>query len=327
MNKCRMSWLVALAATAVLMTACGGGGGGGGDNSIAAAAYTGVDTQTYLNTNNAEALVQGAYGGLDYQSIIPLATGDLGVTGVSAARTINPFHLSTLSKQTVAIVKQDFQVTPLALFDPATVCINYPAGTVTDTLVDSSSNTTATVKGNITFSNCDMGGVIFDGNMGISMSMNLDTSHFQLSMTMNPFTVDDGVTPYTLNGEMNASETLDNLGFLGSHLTLNVTLEEPTGQTFWLNNYKIDDTEESFGTRSTISGRYYDNDYGFVDFSTIETIYVPYNPFEPTYAGLIKFIGRDGSYANLRLGVNETDYCINVFNTTGVVALGTSCTP
>jgi hypothetical protein len=324
MNKGRKSWLVALAATAVLMTACGGGGGGGGDNSIAAAAYTGVDTQTYLAANNAEALVQGAYG-LDYQTIIPLATGNLGVTGGSAASTINSFHLSTLTKQTVAILKQDFQVKPQALLDPATACSNYPAGTASDTLVESSSNTTVTMKGNITFSNCDLGGgVIFDGNIGLSMSMNLDTLLLtQLSMTMNPITVDDGGATYTLNGEMNGSETIDNSGFLVSHLTLNITLEDSTGQSFWLNNYKIDNTEESSGTRSTISGRYYDNDYGFVDFNTIETIYVPYNPFEATYAGLITFVGREGTHANLRLGENQNDYCINVFNASGIVNLGT----
>jgi hypothetical protein len=142
-------------------------------------------------------------------------------------------------------------------------------------------------------------------------------------MTMNPITVDDGGATYTLNGEMNGSETIDNSGFLVSHLTLNITLEDSTGQSFWLNNYKIDNTEESSGTRSTISGRYYDNDYGFVDFNTIETIYVPYNPFEATYAGLITFVGREGTHANLRLGVNQNDYCINVFNASGIVNLGT----
>ena len=65
---------------------------------------------------------------------------------------------------------------------------------------------------------------------------------------------------------------------------------------------------------------------GYVDFSTLETIFIPYNPFEATYDGLIKFIGSNKSYAYLWLGVNQNDYCINVFNASGVVNLGT-CAP
>ena len=326
MKNYRKGWFVELAATAIFLTACGGGGGGS-DTDIAAANYSGIRTQAYLDENNAEALVLGAYGGMGYQNIIPLTAESLTLSDTSAAGIINPFNISTLTKKTVAMVKQNFEIKSQSLLDPAEICSNYPSGTTSDTLVESFSTTTVFMNGNITFSNCDMEGVIYDGMVTISMSLDLQTFLVnKLSMTMNPLSINDGVTSYFMYGNISGTESTDNSGFLVSHLTLNMTLEALSGKKYWLNQYKIDDTEENTGTRSTISGRYYDNDYGYVDFSTLETIFIPYNPFEATYDGLIKFTGSNNSYANLWLGVNQNDYCINVFNASGVVNLGT-CAP
>ena len=115
-------------------------------------------------------------------------------------------------------------------------------------------------------------------------------------------------------------------------VTINMTLEEPSGKTYWLNNYKIhsletfDPSATYWGTQSTVSGRYYSNDHGYVDFVTAEAVFVPFDEWAPVYDGLIKFTGSDGSHANLWLGVNRDDYCINVFNASGVVDIGT-CAP
>ncbi|PKN11910.1 MAG: hypothetical protein CVU69_09865 [Deltaproteobacteria bacterium HGW-Deltaproteobacteria-4] len=328
MMNYRKGWFVELAATVVFLTACGGGGGGGGsDTDHAASNYSGARTQAYLDANNAEALVLGAYGGMGYRNIIPLTAESLTLSDTSAAVIINPFNLSTLTQKTVEMVKQNFEIKPQSLLDPAEICSNYPSGTTSDTLVESFSATAVSMNGNITFSNCDMEGVIYDGMVTMAMSLDLQTFLVdKLSMTMNSLSINDGVTSYVMYGNISGTESIDNAGFLVSHLTLNVTLEGLSGKTYWLNQYKIDGTEENTGTRSSISGRYYDNDYGYVDFGTLETIFIPYNPFEATYDGLIKFIGSNNSYANLWLGVNQNDYCINVFNASGVVNLGT-CAP
>jgi hypothetical protein len=314
----------------LVFAACGGGGGGGGDDAIdiADAAYTGVRTTAYIDANNAEALVLGAYGGVNYESIIPLSTTKPDATDVATAVISDPFKLASVFKQTTDLVKKDVQVKTQSLLDPTVECLNYPLGTLSDNLVETVSASTDTVKGDIYYSNCDVGGVILDGKVSLSATWDLLTDAISLSMTMNPVSYNDGITKYSLIGILSGTVATNLSGFLVSHIALNVTLDDPSGKTYWLNDYAIDETEETNGLRSTVSGRYYENNYGFVDFFTdpLDTIFVPYNPSDPTYDGRIEYTGSSGSHANLWLGVNQSDYCINVFNASGVVNIGT-CAP
>lgn len=324
-------------ATAIFATACGGGGGGGGgggDDAVAPVltpadvAYTGVRTEAYIDENNAEALVLGAFSGEDIEGIVPLATASTDATDVLTAKSSAPYNLSVVFKQIVAMVQPDAQIKTLALLDPAQECFNYPSGTLSDTLVESVSGTTNTLTGDIIYNNCDIGGVILDGKVSLSASIDLLTDDLTLNMTMNPLGYNDGITNYSLTGTFSGTMTTDNFGFLVSHLDLDVTFDNLSGRTFWLNNYVIDETEETSGLRSTISGRFYEHDYGFVDFLTdpLETIFVPFNPLDSTYDGRIEYTGRLSSHATLFLGVNQDDYCIEVVNASGVVDLGT-CVP
>ena len=321
MKTLQTIWLLLLlAAILFYVPACGGGGGGGGeDKSIADEAYTGIRTQAYIDANNAEALVLGAYGAGDIGLIVPLATDEQGVEGFAS-----PFILPSFFKKTTTLVRQDFGIKTLSLLSP-TECLNYPLGTLSDTLEVSGD----TLEGEIYFENCEwIEGVIFDGTMGLKGSYDEkpDSIIFSVSMTMNPLFVNEGIEPVVIYGRIVGKEKTDEFGIMtiSDHYDFNFTAENQSGQTFWLNNYVIDDFYEFSGLRETASGRYYDYNYGYVDFTTVEDIFVPYNPTDPTYDGLLEYTGRDGTHANLWLGVNQDDYCINVFNASGwVVDIGT----
>jgi hypothetical protein len=308
---------------------CGGGGGGkSSSEDIASTAYTGDRTMAYLDAINAEALILGAYGGFDYADISPLS---LEISAPPATRIDDPYHLVTLVEQVLFMTRSGDRIAPLGLFEPWELCSNYPDGYTTDTLQETDTG----VKGDINFTNCNVGDafdiIIFDGKM--TLSLDYDGNLLKLSFTANPLYLTDSVDRYALYGKL-ASET--NEWDRTSHTTINMTLEEPSGKTYWLNNYKIDSIEtyvtadieplltvDYYGTESTISGRYYSNDHGYVDFITAEVVFVPYDELAPVYDGLIQFVGRDGSHANLWLGVNRDDYCINVFNASGTVDIGT----
>lgn len=308
----------------LFMVSCGGGGGGGSSREIAETAYTGERSLAYLDADNAEALILGAYGGFEYDAIIPLSleTPAAGGTGVD-----DPYHLANLVEQVLRLSQSGNQVTTLDLFGPGELCSNYPAGETTDTLKETDSG----IQGDINFFNCDVGDgfdvIIFDGKM--TLSMDYDGDLLKLSMTMDPLYMDDGVARYGLYGELSA--TVHEYDMTGD-ITINMTLEEPSGKTYWLNNYRIHSLETFepsnvyWGTQSTVSGRYFSNDHGYVDFVTVEAVFFPLDEFAPVYDGLIKFTGSDGSHANLWLGVNRDDYCINVFNNMGVVDIGTCAT-
>jgi hypothetical protein len=307
-----------------MLNACGGGGGSGSQPpAIADAAYEGVRDQVYLEAANAEALILGAYGSPDIAEIVPLAAAEPASSVAPNTDFSDPFQLVTLFGQTAERLTQDWQVQTQALLVPAEECLNYPAGTLTDNLTESNDGTTDRISGTITYINCDVGdGIVLDGSTSISASINVNTLDMHLSMTMNPLGYSDGLETYSLIGVL-AGDITSNLTVFD--LTMNITLDTVAGPMYWLNDYVIHETDEFSGIRSTASGRFYASDYGYVDFETdpIETIYVPYNTSESTYDGLLYFYGSSGSHANLWLGVNQGDYCINVFNQSGVFDLGT----
>lgn len=308
----------------LLLNACGGGGGGGGESrTIADAAYDGVRDQAYLDAANAEILVLGAYGSPDIAEIVPLAVGGQESRVTPNTDFSDPFRLLTLFSQTAEELTRERQIQPQGLLVPAEECLNYPLGTLADTLTETTSSTTDKVSGTISYTNCDVGdGIILDGEVVVSASINLNTFDMHLSMTMNPLGYSDGLDTYSLTGRLTGDITSNLTVF---DLAINMTLDTLSGEMYWLNNYAIHETDEFSGIRSTVAGRFYASDYGYVDFETdpLETIYVPYNTSESTYDGHLYFYGSSGSHANLWLGVNQGDYCINVFNQAGVVDLGT----
>jgi hypothetical protein len=328
MKKWRKLWLVAVAAIVLFLPACGGGGGGGSDSkTIADEAYTGVRTQAYIGADNAETLVLGPDDFKDFGGIVPLAASPAANGGISE-KISDPFKLATLFKQTAALVKQDLQVSPQDLIPPNELCINWPEGYTEDTLKQSTSGSSVTMKGDIIYTDCDTGeGFIIDGTAYLSMTLNLNTFLItKFAMTMDPLHADDGSMDVALYGKISGTENYNDSGFLVTHLTLEVTLDDLSGHTYWLNNNQMHDIEENFGLRSTSSGRYYDNDYGYVDFTTAVPIFVPDNPSEATYDGQVDYTGSDGSHATLSLGPNEADDCINGSNASGDFVLGT-CAP
>ena len=306
------------------LVACGGGGGSSSE-SLASTSYTGERSPAYISTENAETLILGAYeGGLDSENIIPLSLETSTHTEIGID---DPYNLKTLVAQTLLLAQKNKQITMLGLFEPWELCSNYPNGKTTDTLKETNNG----IEGDVNFSNCNVGegldDIYLDGKMTLSAVE--EGGEFKLSMTTSPLYMDDGFEKYGLYGNIAATINEDDTTI---GMTINMTLEEPSGGTYWLNNFKMDTFEkydvtgEHLGTELAISGRYYSNDHGYVDFVNEEAIFIPYNALAPAYDGLIKFTGSNGSHASLWLGENQDDYCIKVFNDSGVVNIGT-CVP
>jgi hypothetical protein len=299
----------------LLMVVGCGSGGGDNDNTITHDGYSGLSTQSYIDVDNALTLTEGA---------------DLGLYGL--------YSLPKLLKKTVSLVMQKLQASPKSLFPYGETCINYPNGTTSDSLQQFGSGSIVTINGNVDFDNCAFGEyvgsevVIFDGT--VSVSATYDTSAALMTMfemTMSAIQADyyEGSAPFNLIGRMAGSESYaDVSGYQVFDYTIEVTLNDVLGNSYWLNDYHIIDTfdENSFGTSTLFSGRYYDNEYGYVDFSTNEPIFVPDYPVSRTpYSGLVEYTGSDGSMATILLWGIYGDQCINGSNLSGDFVLG-SCT-
>lgn len=327
-SGCRLLGAVALG---LFLTSCGGGGGGGSTPGLDDQAYTGVRTEASINLNNAEPLVFGAFAGESVGTITPLVAAAKGGTVAGPS----PLLAVELANLVIGQLTKRLAAQPAAYLDPATECVNYPAGTLTDTLVESldGSGTVGTLRGTVTYNNCDVGGVILDGPMAVLATLYLLSGDMSLELTLDHLHGDDGVAPATLVGYISGTDGTDPQTLQPiTHLAISLTMiDDATGKGGWLKNYGIDETQEATGYRSLMSGRYFHHDYGYVDFSTdpADTIFIPFDTTASTYDGRLDFTGAELSRATLWLGTNATAYCINVFGITGnyLGDLGTCALP
>jgi len=198
--------------------------------------------------------------------------------------------------------------------------LNYPAGTLTDTLVESVGANTASVSGAISYNNCDIGGLVLTGDETVSATFNLQTGNINLTLTFVNLLADDGLEDIKLAGTIIGAFFIDQTnGLPASDLTMDVTVTDAANKTFWMNNYKLKEWEEATGIRGLWGGRFYHHDHGYVDFVTdpSDRIFIPFDSLSPTYDGKLDFTGATQSRATLWLGVNAADYCINVYGSTG----------
>ena len=84
-----------------------------------------------------------------------------------------------------------------------------------------------------------------------------------------------------------------------------VLLDSSTGKTYWVKDY----TYTLTGSSLTISGTYYDPDYGYVTVTTVTPLQVASTDAWPT-AGVLLFTGANGSRA--RLTFTSTGYTVEV---------------
>jgi hypothetical protein len=93
-----------------------------------------------------------------------------------------------------------------------------------------------------------------------------------MTLTFNALTINFGA-PYgiTLTGTLSWNS---NFATATDTISMNMTLlDEEDGKTYWFNAYEITTIYDDNGFSQTITGRYYDHDYGFVDLSTLVTLF------------------------------------------------------
>ncbi|MCM0081565.1 hypothetical protein L4X63_08200 [Geomonas sp. Red32] len=162
--------------------------------------------------------------------------------------------------------------------------------------------TTGEFSGSITFSNyCELAGTAsISGSVGISGVFNLNTSSFNsLTMSFNPLSA-------SLN---NATSSLyGSIGFSiqGNSETMTISCTVTSGgATYWLRDWTFTLTSTSM----TISGQYYDPQYGYVDITTPTPLTVGSLSSEPN-SGVVLFTGANGSRA--RMTFNNSGYTVSV---------------
>lgn len=269
------------------LVGCGGGGGGGGGGDIINPNYKGATNKATVTASNAKALSVDA------------------IEGVQSAASVD-----VLGKRTAGTPEHAARIQTIARIITASISRITPRAVVAKTVVEAvqqteygysgsysfsgnANQTTGAISGTITFSSYKelsdsptISGII-------SFTGTADTATggmISATMSFTNVTVVLGAESSTLNGSMSISVT-------GTANTLNISLvllDNVNNNTYWVKDFSFVVT----GGTMTISGTYYDHQYGYVVVTTAAPLAVSTYSDTPT-AGQLLFTGNNGTKARL----------------------------
>ena len=300
-----------------LLPACGGGGGG--STSAIPAAYTGSTQQAAITSSNAQNLSVGALNG--------------GLDGMGVATTLSTAPAPPAAPSLLLLANQ--LRTPLEQGLPGQAA---PAATSSQTQTGNcggqatatinASTTSNTFSGTLLFDNFCQDGQTLSGSVPLTGSVDPISSNLQqFAMTLNGLTSSDAAaSSESLVGQVTWDISADGLtNTIGMDMVLT---KAATGKSYWAHNYRftlVTDAAASY-LDLTASGRFYDADNGYVDFSTPTALHAAATAAGPT-SGVILFSGSNGSKARLTVN-SDGSYLIEAdANGDGTYEWSTTYTP
>jgi hypothetical protein len=288
----------------LMLGACGGGGTTAGP-STSAVSFTGNTAQATVTSANARALSVNAYqGGMSGTQLSVTGVSSPGGTASAQSSASHSLSLATIllnaAKDTLAssaqssaniagVTTQQTIAGPYGGTAQYSISVNQATGAFSGTMLFSgySGEKDSHVSGTVNFS----GAYNFSTQTFASISI----SFAAISITEN------GIT-HTAAGSLSESWS----GTTASIAMSLVLKDGQSGKTYWVKDFTITYTQDS-PPALTISGTYYDHDYGYVVISTVTPLQVSTMGGTPT-AGVLLFSGKNGSKA--RLTFNSSGYTV-----------------
>jgi hypothetical protein len=287
---------------------CGGGGGGGGGGGSPTGSYSGLTSQAVITEENSTDLMDGAFMGGE-------AGSSMSVFGsVQVQPSLGSRHPVTIAFSRMimhAVNKWKFSsqanvpATASALIPDLDETVDgecggsYTIGGDVNALTGDISNGTIVYNGFCDAGVTLTGTVLFSGQIDpITEEMNLD------------FTFDDvTVTESDISGTIAGTAAYDVGIDTGSMTFKDIYIHDNSlSKTYWFHDFVIAGTDESSSYSMTIDGRYYDPDYGYIDFSTEEPFTILTDDENPS-DGVLVAQGRDGTKARLT-ALSSTTYMV-----------------
>jgi hypothetical protein len=279
---------------------CGGGGssnGSGGDGSTPGS-YSGLTSQVLITDKNSNDLMEGVFMGGQVGSSMSVF-GSVQVQPSSGSR--HPVAIVLFRMIMHAVPKGDLfsgAAVP-ALASAVSTNLNETVngecgGTYTISAVVNGV-TGAISSGTLEYADyCDEGETL-SGTVLFSGNIDLITEEMNLEFTFDDCTIAENDTSGTING----IATYD-VGISTESMTFkNIYIHDNSlNKTYWFHDSVMTMTDESSSYSMTIDGRYYDPDYGYIDFSTEEPFTILMEDENPS-DGVLVALGRDNTKARL----------------------------
>lgn len=290
----------------LLLSACGGGGDGGSITLVdPAPAYAGKKTAAIVTAANAEDLAVRAYTGGRLGAYIgmPKAAGE-GAVGIAArdslpvqqvAEVIN----SSLRRMQIPQLARKGGIRAAGTNKSAAKVETFEVagdqgGSATFAL--DINQTDGTFLGTVVYTGFISDGLALSGKTDVMGTFDASFQGFtRLTLSFRELVVDLGTMDVTLVGSLSWGY---NPAASSDTLAINMVLVEPDGGTYWFNDYEQVNVYGGSSLTQTASGRFYDSDNGYVDFSTPAALVVYYGNPWPSQ-GEMRFSGSQGAWVGL----------------------------
>jgi hypothetical protein len=310
MNK-RMVRLVVYASLMSLIfwfTACSGGSSS--DSGISGLTYSGETSPATISEDNADTLAGSALDAGSSSSSFSL-TGLAALSGPDpeANGSDRPLLLGIARTLEDAAGNVDFAA---ASAPNAAAALQGENGSLSGSCGGSASysisvdTNTGAFSGNFSFSGYCADGMTLNGSASFSGIVNTGTETLEsFTFSFRSLTATSGTESVTMIGTIAISAS-------GSTITMNMTIQNnTTGWMFKVVNYQMVVTDYGSYDEYSISGRFFDQDYGYVDLETTETIVV-YSGDEYPSSGKLTLYGEYGTAGGrtsaVLTAINDT-YC------------------
>jgi hypothetical protein len=257
-----LAGVVALGLMAIIATGGGGGGGGG----VAPLAYSGITAQATVNDTNAEALSTGAYSGGHAGAAMGLAAA-VQPGEVGRPRTLKASQALEQAIRRIDVRSALTSASARAVFTDSGTLYGSCGGTASYSI--SGDDVTWTFSGQLNFNGYCEEGVILSGSTTISgLADPVMRAPVQFTVVFSFLSVTAAGDSFAMSGSIFYD-------FLAIPAVVNIEAlfrENSTMKVYWINNFNLT-LEVVHGATDyvefTMSGRFYDPDYGWVAVSTL----------------------------------------------------------
>ncbi len=240
------------------MVACGGGKDASVDEGIQ---YTGLTNPAVITAGNAEELATLAYlGGYGPAQLAVRDGSEKSVGGYPVLLYLYNFLADSVQQARQA---GSPGARALELIDDVeySAC---SAGSLTYSL--QADDLSGEFSGSLTFNDYCENGVTFSGGINVTGVLDISDDLFtSLSLDLFEFTMAIGGESYTLDGYIDSMLVSPTAFELIMDLLL---VEGSTGAVYWVNDFFLSITEETFYTEIQVSGRFYSPLDGYVELTT-----------------------------------------------------------
>jgi hypothetical protein len=249
----------------ISLISCGGSGGGSDGNGGGAVgatpiSYTGLTAQASISATNAADMTTGAVLGASVGAAVVASTDSEN----SAKPVVSHFYvidLPDLFRRSAESVNWQHAITIAATRTESDTIAGECGGNLNYTITVE--DITGVFTGIFTYSQFCESGITIDGTVDIDGSIDLVTNEFLIiNFNFDNISSDE----FVISGIISLNDT----DAISSIITMDFLFKDiASNKVYWVNDYSLTITDiNAADTEVTITGVFYDPDYGFVDVST-----------------------------------------------------------